>query len=297
MRRDSFQINRIGDIIAQLDTNSIIFSNHQLYIDWVIIWWLAHLANLSGNFFILLKKSLEKIPLLGYGMKNYKFIFMNRKWAQDKSLLEQSLGAINTNAIENGKNKDLTNAWGYNILLFPEGTNLCTNGIRKNNAYCKKMGLKPMKNVLMPHTTGLRFMIQNLQPSLTKIYDVTIGYSGVKGEHEFAEIKYSLKNIFLKGLGPSMIDIHIRSFNLYEIPYQDEEAFSKWLFTVWEDKNRLLDQYYINDTFQGMDGKTTLFCPAMDVNPYDFVTVVFLPVAFGMVLTASLWAYFNKKLA
>lgn len=71
-------------ILSHLKSNSVAICNHQIYTDWIFLWWLAYTSNLGANVFIILKKSLASIPILGFGMRNYNFIFMSRKWAQDK---------------------------------------------------------------------------------------------------------------------------------------------------------------------------------------------------------------------
>ena len=68
-----------GRLVSKARSNAVVIANHQIYTDWVFLWWLAYASNLAGDVYIMLKKSLESIPLLGKDMQNYKFIFMNRK--------------------------------------------------------------------------------------------------------------------------------------------------------------------------------------------------------------------------
>lgn len=41
--------------------------------DWFYMWWILYTGNLHGSVYIMLKKSLQWIPLLGFGMKMYNF--------------------------------------------------------------------------------------------------------------------------------------------------------------------------------------------------------------------------------
>lgn len=277
-----------GRIVSKLKPRSVIISNHQIYTDWVFLWWLAYTSELAGNVFIMLKKSLSTIPFLGYGMRNYNFIFMNRKWEMDKENLSIQLGEIDTNARGVGQlaGKNSSNVtrdenqikWPYALILFPEGTNLSANTRERSKDFATKNGLDPMNNVLLPRTTGLRFALQKLRPSCDAVYDVTIAYSGVK-QNEYGQDIYNLGNIFLRGQSPKLVDIHIRAFELEEIPIDDEEKFTKWLFNVWEEKDRLMDTYYEKKSFDldpELNHTITDFCR---ISPYEIMSILLLPVA------------------
>lgn len=201
-----------GRICSQLRNNSITICNHQIYTDWILLWWLAYTSTLAGKVYIMLKKSLEKIPVLGYGMKNFNFIFMDRKWASDKGTLDKQLTEIDARArgiskMQKLHDKEIKKADAgvepYNLILFPEGTVLSENTRNQSLAYAKKVGRSPFKCVLLPHTTGLRFSLQRLKPSLDILYDVTIGYSGVK-QDDYGENTYGLKSIFFEGKYPKL---------------------------------------------------------------------------------------------
>ncbi|SMN21417.1 similar to Saccharomyces cerevisiae YDR018C Probable membrane protein with three predicted transmembrane domains [Maudiozyma saulgeensis] len=268
--RNTFRVNPKTNVIeSSLDPCTISICNHQIYTDWIFLWWIAYTAKLGGRVHIMLKKSLESVPLLGYGMKNFKFIFMNRKWIHDRATLSSRLGELDADARHQGPlsgkepasiDEDGCNqwpitteslnstSWPYNLILFPEGTNFTDNTKGKSKAYGAKVGKATFDHVLLPHTTGLRHCIKSLQPSLNVVYDITIGYSGVRSG-EYAESLYGLKSIFLESKYPKLVDIHIRGFKVEEIPVDDEEAFNEWLYNVWREKDELLDRYYKIGTF------------------------------------------------
>lgn len=263
---------RTGGIISSLKQQSVLISNHQIYTDWVFLWWLAYTGNLAGNVFIMLKKALESIPIMGYGMRNYKFIFMNRKWSKDKINLGNRLSDMDHNArgvgvlagnhpsldVSTGKeiwgdsestvrnNKQIH--WPYCLIIFPEGTNLSANTRQKSHIFAQKANLPNFKNLVLPRVTGLRFALQELRKSCEVVYDATIGYSDVK-QDEYGQDIYKLSNIFLKGKAPDLVDIHLRAFKLDEIPFDDEEKFTAWLLNVWREKDELLSFFYSNGSF------------------------------------------------
>ncbi|CCF57056.1 hypothetical protein KAFR_0C00610 [Kazachstania africana CBS 2517] len=294
---------------SNIKPNSVTIANHQIYTDWVFLWWLAYTSNLAGRVYIMLKKSLQSIPVLGYGMTNFKFIFMNRKWAADRVHLINSLreldadargtgsltgsrpvsvddnGLINWNttiqpSAEIKQSKKGTSCWPYNLILFPEGTNHTANTLSKSIIFAEKANRKPLKNVLLPHSTGLRFCLRNLKPSLDILYDVTIAYSGIDKETKFAADAYGLGSIFLEGKYPSIVDIYIRAFEIENIPIDDEDQFVDWIYNVWKEKDELLENYHKNGNSFGLDPE--LNYSTMDgfsVSNWEFFLVLAFPLA------------------
>ena len=105
---------------------AIIIANHQMYADWIYLWWLSLVSNLGGNVFIILKKTLKYVPLLGFGMQNFKFIFLSRNWQKDEETLTNSLVSMDMNARCMGPLTDYKNCYSntnesvaaYNLIMF-----------------------------------------------------------------------------------------------------------------------------------------------------------------------------------
>ncbi|AET39542.1 putative acyltransferase Ecym_4505 [Eremothecium cymbalariae DBVPG len=297
-------------IVSSLKRNSVIICNHQLYTDWIFLWWIAYTSRLAGNVIIMLKKSLESIPVLGYGMKNYNFIFMNRKWELDKVNLTNTLqdldmdsrgigklsGNVPSNftpegieefSIPKSESGDGQMKWPYALILFPEGTNMSKNTRLRSDQYGAKVNRKPFSNVLLPRVTGLKFVLQKLVPSCECLYDVTLGYSGVtKGT--YGEEIYNLRNVFLRGKAPKLVSIHLRAFQLSEIPYNDSEQFEKWVFDVWEEKDKLLDRYYKKGSFDldsELNHTVTGLC---QIAPLEVAAILVVPLIVSMLTSAML---------
>lgn len=248
-----------GRIVSSLSKRSIMIANHQIYTDWVFLWWITYTSNIAGNVCIMLKESLSKLPILGTGMRKFEFIFLKRKWDEDKLTISKGLKTLNDNSKGKGSiynktmqinpnDKDANIHWPYCLILFPEGTNLSSNTRRKSDLYCDKIKMKHLECCLLPHSTGLYHSLLSLQSSLDVLYDVAIGYSGLKKE-EYGELVYRIKNFFIEGKPPKLVDIHFRAFKINEIPLENQDVFSDWLFKVWYEKDRMLDRYYETGTF------------------------------------------------
>jgi 1-acyl-sn-glycerol-3-phosphate acyltransferase len=154
----------------------VLIANHQVYTDWLYLWWVGYTNLMHGHIYIILKESLKYIPMIGTGMMFYGFVFMARKWQSDKPRLQHRLQKLN--AIRPGsspKSPAYDPMW---LLIFPEGTNLSPRTKKASEAYAEKQGLTPFKHVLLPRSTGLFFCLQQLRGSVDWVYDCTIGYDG-----------------------------------------------------------------------------------------------------------------------
>ncbi|KAI5956806.1 hypothetical protein KGF54_000423 [Candida jiufengensis] len=257
-----------------LQPNSILISNHQIYTDWLFLWFLTYTSKMSDFVFIILK-DLSKIPVLGYGMKNFNFLFLSRKWEKDKIILTNQLLEIDANARGKGpangyklltsteksikkwpSGKDSTKIWPYELILFPEGTVPSDRTTKKSAEYVLSKGLPPLKHVLLPRVRGLYLALQKLRGSIEIVYDITTAYSGLK-ENEYGEILFSLKRFYLKGYGPPVINYYIKGFKIEDIPLGDEyvddiddissenlQKFEDWLLKIWYEKDKLMDNFY-----------------------------------------------------
>ena len=155
----------------------ILIANHQVYTDWLYLWWVAYTGRMHGHIFIILKEVLKYIPLLGPGMMFYGFIFMARKWKSDMPRLRHRLNKLK--ARHSGPlsgSQTLDPMW---LLIFPEGTNLSLNTRKRSKAWAAKQGIPDMQHLLLPRSTGLYFCLQQLRGTVDWLYDCTIAYEGV----------------------------------------------------------------------------------------------------------------------
>ncbi|EGW30358.1 uncharacterized protein SPAPADRAFT_63211 [Spathaspora passalidarum NRRL Y-27907] len=268
-----FTVDNGGHLHTSFKPNSIFISNHQIYTDWLFLWFLNYTSRLSDYIYIVLK-DLSSIPVLGYGMKNYNFLFLSRKWEKDKIKLTNQLLEIDANARGVGpangvtlvsttntnkirewpKTNQPSKIWPYQLILFPEGTVPSDRTTKKSREYIQANGHEPMKHVLLPRIRGLYLALKKLQNTLEVVYDITIAYSNLK-ETEYGEDVFSLKRYYLKGYGPERINYYVRCFSIKDIPLGDEEdvddispealkKFEQWLLNVWYEKDELMSNFY-----------------------------------------------------
>ncbi|KAI7887625.1 uncharacterized protein EV154DRAFT_427102 [Mucor mucedo] len=200
----------------------VMISNHQIYADWIYIWFLAYLSKAHGALKIMLKHSLSQVPIYG-------------TLEQDKDNIIHNL------QVSKKRNRPM---W---LVLFPEGTVISDDTRLKSKEFADKLHMDDFKFSLLPRTTGLLLCKETLGDSVEWLYDLTVGYPGIPiGENP--EDVMTMQSIFCKGTGPKKIHIHIRRYRLDQIP-SDTENFTKWLLERWTEKDRRLVYFNQYGTF------------------------------------------------
>nr|XP_031862784.1 uncharacterized protein CI109_001796 [Kwoniella shandongensis]KAA5529856.1 hypothetical protein CI109_001796 [Kwoniella shandongensis] len=168
----------------------VVMSNHQAYLDWMYVWIIACYAGHSSGLIILLKASLKRIPVVGWGMQFFNFIFLKRSWAADRNNLTLALTQLgqkaqsdeeadgsseNTSLLSPKKRSPL---W---LVIFPEGTITSDDERAKSVKYAKREETDDFVTLLHPRSTGLLFCLRTLLPQVPdlQLLDLTIGYPGV----------------------------------------------------------------------------------------------------------------------
>jgi hypothetical protein len=219
-------------------------ANHQLYTDWLYLWWIAYTNKMHGHVYIVLKESLRQLPILGWGMQFYNFIFLSRKWETDQARLAHQLGNLHDSQDP---------MW---LLIFPEGTNLSAFTREKSAAWAAKNGMPDMQHQLLPRSTGLRFCLRQLAASTNWLYDCTIAYEGVP-RGLYGQDVFTLKSSFIDGRSPKSVNLFWRRIKISTIPHSNDKAFERWLLNRWREKDYMLEYFASFGRFPD--------CPAKDL--------------------------------
>ena len=155
----------------------VLIANHQLYTDWLYLWWIAYTNRMHGHVYIILKESLKYIPFIGPGIMFYGFVFMARNWARDKPRLQHRLQKLKSrHGGPMSGSESLDPMW---LMIFPEGTNLSANTRKNSTKWAEKQGIKDLQYQLLPRSTGLLYCLQELSGTLDWVYDCTVAYEGI----------------------------------------------------------------------------------------------------------------------
>ncbi|KAK8172886.1 acyltransferase-domain-containing protein [Phyllosticta citrichinensis] len=229
-----------GSLECNFPRRIILMANHQLYTDWLYLWWIAYTNKMAGHVYIILKESLRNIPLIGWGCQFYNFIFLARNWEHDKPRFQQHLDDLSD------PNDPM---W---LIIFPEGTNLSATTRQSSKRWAEKNGIQDMRHQLLPRSTGLRFCLQNLRKSTEWLYDCTIGYEGIP-LGKYGQDIFTLQSSFMEGRPPKSVNMHWRRFKISQIPVDDPEAFEVWLRNRWKEKDHYLDYFSRTGHFPSQD--------------------------------------------
>lgn len=166
-----------GGLKTNFPERIVLLANHQVYTDWLYLWWTAYTNRMHGHVFIMLKESLKYVPVISPGILFYGFIFMARKWASDKPRIAYRLQKLKSrHAGPMSGSAGLDPMW---LLIFPEGTNMSSNTRKGSAKWAEKQQMPDMRHQLLPRSTGLQFCLQELGDSIEWVYDCTMAYEGV----------------------------------------------------------------------------------------------------------------------
>ncbi|KAJ7630675.1 acyltransferase-domain-containing protein [Roridomyces roridus] len=294
-----------GQIVSlDLPTKFVFISNHQVYADWWYGWCLTYFVGTEGihdSVYITLKKSLQWLPVIGWAMRLFSFIFLARSWVSDRVQLSKHLSALGKAAAEDDK--------PFCFVLYPEGTVVSQNTRPISKKFADKTGIDDMRNVLLPRSTGLLFSLRSLSPRIPdlKLIDVTTVYPGIP-PMGYGQSYFTLRSIFLHGVPPPTIHMHLRMFDVatdvpigdlsdvnaattpsssaveVEIPEAEKTTFDTWLRELWHEKDESITKWYDSASFS----KTSFEIPLKLRKKREILDALgfFLPAAMERVWSA-----------
>ena len=219
-----------GSLICDFPERMVLIANHQIYTDWLYLWWIGYASGMHGRIHVILKESLKRIPVIGWGMQFSQFIFLKRKWEQDKPRLSTHLEKFSNRSVP---------MW---LMMFPEGTNLADSTRESSKQWADKNGIKDMRHTLLPRSTGLQFVLQQLRGSVDYLYDCTIAYEGVP-RGEFAQDIFTVGATYFGGRPPKSVNMYWRRFLISTIPLDNPKEFDLWLRNRWIEKDNFIEGY------------------------------------------------------
>ncbi|OBZ78790.1 putative acyltransferase CST26 [Grifola frondosa] len=261
-----------GRVVAvHLPQKAVLIANHQIYADWWYAWCLTYFMGTHKDVYIVLKNSLKWVPVVGWGMQFYNFIFLARSWASDRLHLSQSLSWLARRAEK--EDSPLT------FILYPEGTLVSADTRPVSKKYADKLGIPDMVHTLLPRSTGLHYSLRSLAPRIPNLHmiDITVAYPGIP-PLGYGQSHYTLRSIFLDGVPPPTVHMHIRRFHVgsqvpigdisaskgnalpngfalsvhsveVEVPELEREKFDVWLRDLWREKDKLMTKYLDTGSF------------------------------------------------
>ncbi|KAH8835354.1 acyltransferase-domain-containing protein [Flagelloscypha sp. PMI_526] len=266
--------NTLGEVERlNLPQKLVLVANHQIYADWWYAWCLLYFIGPDGmhrDIYITLKKSLKWVPIVGWGMQFFNFIFLARSWAADRKQLSVSLSALAQ------KTEQSDNPFAF--VLYPEGTLVSQHTRPVSKKFADKLGIDDMTHSLLPRSTGLHYSLRSLAPRTSglKLLCITWVYPGIP-PLGYGQDYYTLRSIFMDGVAAPTIHLHFRMFDVnhelplgasmakanpnvipspgsepaveVEIPDIEKSDFDNWLRTLWHEQDHSLDHFHRHSSF------------------------------------------------
>ena len=182
----------------------IVMSNHRTRIDWLLLWPFFLRANegrLLWRLKIALKSSLRNIPIFGWAMQHFRFLFLSRDRKMDEKIIT-----------ETANHWTLSND-GPTFLIFPEGSDLSETNIAKSQAFAKEHGKPLFHHVLNPRTTGLLALRDAIGDDrrISGVVDLTMGYRESTPGTRTSEAS------ILSGNMPRQVRVLIRKYSVEDV--------------------------------------------------------------------------------
>ncbi|MCJ1320117.1 hypothetical protein MMC15_005454 [Xylographa vitiligo] len=248
--RGQIKQNKDGRLETDFPERLIMIANHQLYTDFIYLWWIAYTNKMHGHMYIILKESLKWVPFIGPGMMFYGFVFMARNWTKDKPRLKHRLKQLKgRHSGPLSGSQDLDPMW---LMIFPEGTNLSANTRKGSAKWAAKQGINDLQHQLLPRSTGFQFCLQELKGTVDWVYDCTTAYEGIP-RGGYGQDYFTLRSTYFQGRPPKSVNLYWRRFPVSSIPVDDVKAFEQWVNKVWLEKEDLLEYYTQNGRFPDAD--------------------------------------------
>lgn len=277
-----------GRIECAFPERLVLIANHQIYTDWLYLWWVGYTNNpqMHGHIYIILKESLKWIPFIGPGCMFLSFIFLSRKMATDRPRLAHRLGKLKAVHKRSDGQEYINPMW---LLLFPEGTNLSGNGRKKSAAWAEKSGQADLQHLMLPRSTGMYFCLSELKGTVDYVYDCAVAYEGVP-RGKYGEDYFSLAGTYFQGRPPKSVNFYWRRFAVADIPLGNAEEFDLWLRKVWREKDELLEQYVATGRFpaNGAGIKGHIETEVKTKYWWEFVKIFTMLGAFGLIFNVIL---------
>ncbi|XP_043495445.1 lysocardiolipin acyltransferase 1-like [Polistes fuscatus] len=221
-----------GDHISP-NESAVLVMNHRTRVDWNFLWAAMYQACMPDiachRLKFILKDPIRHIPGPGWIMQMNGFLYITRRWEEDKGRLLRTLDYL------------VALRRRTQLLIFPEGTDLTKTSKEKSDKYALQHQLPQYIYTLHPKTTGFSYLVQHLQKAnyLDAIYDLTIAYPDYVPQSEIDLIKGKL---------PHEVHFYIKRIPFSDIPTH-ELMLRQWLEDRWSNKEKILKTFYEKKSF------------------------------------------------
>lgn len=170
------------------------------------------------------------MPIIGWSFHFGEFIFLERNWEKDSKIMQGCL-----NNLKEYEDKIC-------LLLFAEGTRFTKEKHEASCKFAESRGLTPLKYHLLPRTRGFTYTVQNLKDNCKSVFNAQLEFEteGVP--------KPTFTNV-LRGK-PLVGHLYLGRIAMDKVPTSSEEELNQFLFQLYEEKDKLVEEFQANKTFK-----------------------------------------------
>ncbi len=132
-----------GDPV-RTDETSIVLCNHRTRLDWNFVWaavFHAGWPNAGHSLKLVLKDNVKKIPGIGWIMQMVRCLYLKRDWKEDEGRMARMIrhwASVYATPDSDSKRS-------FQLLLFPEGTDLTPQTRAKSDAFAEANNRQKLK--------------------------------------------------------------------------------------------------------------------------------------------------------
>ncbi|CAI7784927.1 unnamed protein product [Closterium sp. NIES-53] len=217
---------------------AFVMCNHLSECDWLFICCLAaRVQGALGGLRFVLKRSIARVPLVGWALQMLHFVFIDRCWRTDEAGMGATLQQLRACAgQQDGQWKQRSGFW---LAIFPEGTDFTERKRDACQEFARARGLPVLQHVLLPRTRGTYLCLHSLHSVFDALIDVTVAYDkGKGGMHDLAKMAI--------GRGPRRVFLHLKLLPVGAPLALSQHAFNEAMFDMYTRKNAHLSHVYAN---------------------------------------------------
>ncbi|XP_060518477.1 1-acyl-sn-glycerol-3-phosphate acyltransferase delta-like [Cylas formicarius] len=202
--------------------------NHSYEIDWLMGWMACEKMKVLGNCKAYAKKSIQYLPVLGWGWKFAEFVFLERSFEKDKLVISKQITELADHPDP---------MW---LLLFPEGTRFTEKKHIVSLEFAKKNNLPELKHHLLPRTKGFVGSLPSMRNKIPAIYDTVIAFNPNDS------VEPTITNLLMAK--PITAHMYIKRIPLEEVP-ESISGQEQFLIDMFLRKDRLKDSFFRTGDF------------------------------------------------
>ncbi|KAM0756150.1 hypothetical protein T439DRAFT_320843 [Meredithblackwellia eburnea MCA 4105] len=233
--------------LRDLPRNTVILSNHQTDLDWLVyLWILGTVFGIADDMIVVVGSHLRKLPLFNKLLVAWRFPFVGK----EEQLLRSTLAEDAGEAMRAKK--------PFVALIFPEGVFLDSKTRPKSFKFAKDKGKADYDHLVHPRTLGtyqLLQIIKGVGMEDLSVLDVTMAYPSVP-PGSFPTEHHSIHNTFMLGISEPTVHIHLKYYVTNDVPAlniphdgtvsemtANRSNFDGWLTTRWDEKEIMLKRF------------------------------------------------------